>query len=220
MAEWLGSGLQNRVRRFDSYRHLNLNNVPHLFISMATTSDFKINAMIKYNNDIFAIVEFQHVQTGRGGAYYQTKMRNVKTGKIIENRYRSGETVDMVSVNRRDYQYLYRDGEHLVFMSLEDYNQIYVPANIMGDEIKFLKENENVIIAFNDETVLSVDAPQHVNLRVVSTDPGLRGDTATNVLKPATLETGAVINVPLFVNEGDLIRLDTKNSMYIERVKE
>ncbi len=187
---------------------------------MATTSDFKVNAMLKYNNDIYAIVDFQHVQTGRGGAYYQTKMRNVKTGKIIENRYRSGENVDMVSVNRRNFQFLYKDGEHLVFMSLEDYNQIYVSASILGDEIKFLKDNENVIIAFNDETVLSVDVPQHVNLRVTSTEPGLRGDTATNVLKPATLETGASINVPLFVNEGDLIRLDTKSSAYIERVKE
>lgn len=187
---------------------------------MATTSDFKVNAMLKYNNEIYAIVDFQHVQTGRGGAYYQTKMRNVKTGKIIENRYRSGENVDMVSVNRRNFQFLYKDGEHLVFMSLEDYNQIYVSATILGDEIKFLKDNENVIIAFNDDTVLSVDVPQHVNLRVISTEPGLRGDTATNVLKPATLETGASINVPLFVNEGDLIRLDTKTSVYIERVKE
>jgi elongation factor P len=184
---------------------------------MATTSDFKNNAMIKFNN---AIVDFQHVQTGRGGAYYQTKMRNVKTGKIIENRFRSGENVDMVSVNKRNYQYLYKDGENLVFMSLEDYEQIYVPANILGDEIKFLKDNENVIIAFNNETVLSVDVPQHVNLRVASTEPGLKGDTATNVLKPATLETGAIINVPLFVNEGDVVRLDTKTSAYIERVKE
>jgi elongation factor P len=187
---------------------------------MATTSDFKNNAMIKFNNEIFAIVDFQHVQTGRGGAYYQTKMRNVKTGKIIENRFRSGENVDMVSVNKRNYQYLYKDGENLVFMSLEDYEQIYVPANILGDEIKFLKDNENVIIAFNNETVLSVDVPQHVNLRVASTEPGLKGDTATNVLKPATLETGAIINVPLFVNEGDVVRLDTKTSAYIERVKE
>lgn len=187
---------------------------------MATTSDFKVNAMLKFNNDIYSIVDFQHVQTGRGGAYYQTKLRNVKTGKIIENRYRSGENIDMVSVNRRNYQFLYKDGENLVFMSLEDYDQIYVSASILGDEIKFLKDNENVIIAFNDETVLSVDVPQHVNLRVIATEPGLKGDTATNVLKPATLETGASINVPLFVNEGDLIRLDTKTSGYIERVKE
>ncbi|GAB1372727.1 elongation factor P [Candidatus Kapaibacterium sp.] len=187
---------------------------------MATTSDFKLNAMIKYNNDIFSIVDFQHVQTGRGGAYYQTKLKNVRTGKIIENRFRSGENVDMVSVNRRNFQFLYRDGENLVFMNLEDYDQIYVPANTLGDEIKFLKDNENVIIAFNNDTVLSVDVPQHVNLRVVSTEPGLKGDTATNVLKPATLETGAVINVPLFINEGDMVRLDTKTSNYIERVKE
>ncbi|MBX3044921.1 MAG: elongation factor P [Candidatus Kapabacteria bacterium] len=187
---------------------------------MATTSDFKANAMLKYNNEIFSIVEFQHVQTGRGGAYYQTKMRNVKTGKIIENRFRSGETVDMVSVSRRNYQYLYKDGENLVFMNLDDYEQIYVPAHTIGDEIRFLKDNENVIIAFDNETVLSVDVPQHVNLRVIATEPGLKGDTATNVLKPATLETGAIINVPLFVNEGDLIRLDTKSETYIERVKE
>lgn len=187
---------------------------------MATTSDFKQNAMIKFNNEIFAIVEFQHVQTGRGGAYYQTKLRNVKTGKIIENRFRSGENVDMVSVSRRNFQFLYRDGEHLVFMSLEDYDQIYVSAAALGDEIRFLKDNENVIIAFNNETVLSVDVPQHVNLRVIATEPGLKGDTATNVLKPATLETGATINVPLFINVGDLVRLDTKTSGYIERVKE
>lgn len=187
---------------------------------MATTSDFKLNSMIKFNGEIFSIVDFQHVQTGRGGAYYQTKLRNVKTGKIIENRFRSGENVDIVSVSRRNYQYLYRDGDHLVFMSLDDYEQIYVPVFNVGEEIKFLKENENVIIAFNDDIVLSVDIPQHVNLRVISTEPGLRGDTATNVLKPAIVETGASINVPLFINEGDLIRLDTKTSGYIERVKE
>lgn len=188
---------------------------------MATTSDFKVNAMIKFNNEIYSIIEFQHTQTGgRGSAYYQTKMRNVKTGKIIENRFRSGETVDMVSVSRRNYQFLYHDGENLVFMSLEDYDQIYVPSNILGNEIKFLKDNENVIIAFNNDTVLSVDVPQHVNLKVVATEPGLKGDTATNVLKPATLETGATINVPLFVNEGDVIRIDTRSSSYIERVKE
>ncbi len=187
---------------------------------MATTSDFKLNTMIKYNNEIYSIIDFQHVQTGRGGAYYQTKMRNVKTGKIIENRFRSGETVDMVNVSRSTYQFLYKDGDNLVFMNLDDYEQIYVPIKSLGEEIKFLKDNENVIIAFNDDTVLSVDVPQHVNLRVVSTEPGLRGDTATNVLKPATLETGAVINVPLFINEDDIVRLDTRTSTYIERVKE
>ncbi|MDX9790223.1 MAG: elongation factor P [Candidatus Kapaibacterium sp.] len=187
---------------------------------MATTSDFRVNAMIKHNNEIYSIVDFQHVQTGRGGAYYQTKMRNIKTGKIIENRFRSGENVEMVSVSRRNYQYLYSEGEHLVFMSLEDYEQIYVPIHAIGEEIRFLKDNENVIIAFNNDIVLSVDVPQHVNLRVISTEPGLKGDTATNVLKPATLETGAVIQVPLFICEGDIVRLDTKSATYIERVKE
>ncbi len=187
---------------------------------MGSTSDLKVGAVLKYNNEKCVVLDFQHVQTGRGGAYYQTKMRNIKTGKIAENRYRSGETIEFVTVSRRDYQYLYKEGNNLCFMDVNTYDQIYIPLDSLGEEVRFLKENETVNLSFDGDEVLAVNIPLHVNLRVIQTEPGLRGDTATNVLKPATLESGAVINVPLFINEGDIVRLDSKTGGYIERVKE
>jgi len=187
---------------------------------MGSASDLKKGAVVKYNGENCVVIETQHIKPGKGGAFYQTKMRNLRTGKVVENRFRSEENVDFVRVERRSYEYLYRDADQLIFMDLNSFEQISIPETSIGEEIRFLKENENVLLAFEGETVLSVDVPLHTNLRVIHTEPGVRGDTATNVTKPATLETGAEINVPIFINEGDLIRIDTREGTYIERVKE
>jgi len=187
---------------------------------MGTTSDLRPGAVINYNNDLCAVLESEHRTPGNLRAFYQVKMRSLATGRLFENRFRSGESIEFVRVERRYYQYLYRDGNSLYFMDPETYDQIPVDSELLGDSINFLKENDIAQIAFQDATVLSVELPPHVNLRIVQTEPGLKGDTATNVLKPAMLETGASTQVPLFINEGDLIRVDTKSGNYIERVKE
>jgi elongation factor P len=186
---------------------------------MADTSDFRNGLIIKFKNDLYTIVEFQHVKPGKGGAFVRTMLKNIRTGKVLDNTFRSGEGVDVVRVERRKYQYLYREGEFLVCMDNDTYEQINVPANLFGDGIDYLKESEEVEILFNGEEIVSVETPIFVILKVTSTEPGFKGDTATGAVKPATLETGAVINVPLFVNEGDVLRVDTRTGAYMERVK-
>ncbi len=187
---------------------------------MGTTSDLRPGAVIKFNGENCLVLESEHRTPGNLRAFYQVKMRNLRTGKLLENRFRSGETIDFVRVEKHDYQYLYREGDNLIFMNNDTYEQVPVGADILGDAINYLKENQQVQIAFEDTTVLSVELPPTVNLRVTHTEPGLKGDTATNVLKPATVETGAQVSVPLFVNEGDLIKVDTRTGEYLERVKE
>ncbi|MCX8055544.1 MAG: elongation factor P [Ignavibacteria bacterium] len=187
---------------------------------MGTTSDLRPGAVIKFNGENCLVLESEHRTPGNLRAFYQVKMRNLRTGKLLENRFRSGESIDFVRVEKHDYQYLYREGDNLIFMNNETYEQVPVGADILGDAINFLKENQQVQIAFEDTIVLSVELPPTVNLRVTHTEPGLKGDTATNVLKPATVETGAQVSVPLFVNEGDLIKVDTRTGEYLERVKE
>ncbi|MCL4511483.1 MAG: elongation factor P [Bacteroidetes bacterium] len=186
---------------------------------MATTSDFRPGLTIRYNNDLWTIVEFQHVNPGNWRAFVRTKMKNLKTGQVIENRFRAGQDVDVVRIEQRAYQYLYRDGDLLMFMDNNTYDQIHIPEEIVGEGSKFLKENETVQIFFNDTEITGVDIPIFVNLRVVETEPGLKGDSVNNVMKTAKLETGAVVNVPLFVEEGELLKIDTRNSSYVERVK-
>ncbi|MGC8594513.1 MAG: elongation factor P [Candidatus Kryptoniota bacterium] len=186
---------------------------------MATTSDFRSGMTIKYNDGLWSIVEFQHVNPGNWRAFVRAKLKNIKTGQVVETRFRAGETVDVVRIEQRPYQYLYRDGEMLVFMDLETYDQIQVLEEIVGDRSKFLKENENVQIMFNGTEILGVEIPIFVNLRVIETEPGIKGDTVSNVMKPARLETGAVVNVPLFVEEGEVLKIDTRTGEYVERVK-
>lgn len=186
---------------------------------MATTSDFRPGLTIRYNNDLWTIVEFQHVNPGNWRAFVRTKMKNLKTGQVIENRFRAGQDVDVVRIEQRAYQYLYRDGDLLMFMDNNTYDQIHIPEEVVGEGSKFLKENETVQIFFNDTEITGVDIPIFVNLRVVETEPGLKGDSVNNVMKTAKLETGAVVNVPLFVEEGELLKIDTRNSSYVERVK-
>ena len=177
-------------------------------------------AVIKYNGELCVVLESEHRTPGNLRAFYQVKMRVQRTGKLLENRFRSGESIEFIRVERRTYQYLYRDGNSLYFMNLADYEQIPVDSELVGDSVKFLKENEEVQLAMVDGTVIGVELPPHVNLLVTHTEPGLKGDTATNVMKPAVVETGASIQVPLFINENDVVRIDSRTGAYIERVKE
>jgi elongation factor P len=186
---------------------------------MADTSDFRNGLIIRYKNDLYTIIEFQHVKPGKGGAFVRTTLKNLKSGKVLDNTFRSGESVDVVRVERRKYQYLYRDGEFLVCMDQDTYEQINVPVDFIGDGIDYLKESEEVEILFDKESIITVDIPIFINLKVVETEPGFKGDTATGANKPAKLETGATINVPLFVNEGDVLKVDTRTGSYVERVK-
>ena len=186
---------------------------------MASTSDLRPGLFIKYNGDLCQVLECEHRTPGNLRAFYQVKMRNVKSGRLIENRFRSGESIDMARVEKKNYQYLYRDGSNFFFMDMDTYEQIPVDDIIVGDSIQFMKENQEVQLAFENNNIIAAELPPHVNLEVLKTEPGLKGDTATNVLKPATLETGATIQVPLFVNEGDVVRIDSKTGGYIERVK-
>ncbi|HET54581.1 MAG TPA: elongation factor P [Ignavibacteria bacterium] len=187
---------------------------------MADTSDFRNGLIIKFKNDLYTITEFQHVKPGKGGAFVRTTLKNLRTGKVLDNTFRSGESVDVVRVERRKYQFLYKDSAGYVLMDNDTYEQMTVQGELFGDGRKFLKESTEVELLMDDkDQIINVDIPIFVNLEVIETEPGFRGDTATNVMKPAKLETGAEINVPLFVNEGDMLKVDTRTGEYVERVK-
>ena len=186
---------------------------------MGTTSDLRPGAVIIYNGEMNVVLESEHRTPGNLRAFYQVKMRNMKTGKLNENRFRSGESIEFVRVERRPYQFLYRDGETLYFMDPATYDQIPAGADLLGSSINYLKENQEVQLSFVDNNIIAAELPPHVILEVTHTEPGLKGDTATNVLKPATVETGAAVSVPLFINEGDLIRIDSRTGGYVERMK-
>ena len=185
-----------------------------------STSDLRPGAVINYNGELHLVLESEHRTPGNLRAFYQVKMRNMKSGKLSENRFRSGEAIEFIRVEKNNFTYLYRDGNALIFMDPNTYDQIPVDSEIIGEGINFMKENQDIQLAFVENVVIAGELPSHVHLRVIQTDPGLKGDTATNVLKPAVVETGASVSVPLFINEGDLIRVDTRNGAYIERVKE
>ena len=186
---------------------------------MADTSDLRNGLIIKFKNDLYTVIEFQHVKPGKGGAFVRTMVKNLRTGKVLDNTFRSGETIEIVRVERRKYQYLYKEGDSLVCMDNDTYEQINIPAFLFGDGVAYLKEAEEVEILFNGIDIINVDIPIFVNLKVVETEPGFRGDTATGAVKPAKLETGASINVPLFINVNDVLRVDTRTGGYMERVK-
>jgi elongation factor P len=186
---------------------------------MADTSDLRNGLIIKFKNDLYTVIEFQHVKPGKGGAFVRTMVKNLRTGKVLDNTFRSGETIEIVRVERRKYQYLYKEGDFLVCMDNDTYEQINVPAVLFGDGVAYLKESEEVELLFNGSEIINVDIPIFVNLKVIETEPGFRGDTATGAVKPAKLETGATINVPLFINVGDVLRVDTRVGGYMERVK-
>jgi len=188
---------------------------------MANTSDIKNGLCIDYNNDIFSVVEFQHVKPGKGNAFVRTKLKSLTTGKVLDNTFPAGHKISVVRVERRKYQFLYNDDMGFHFMDVETYDQTMLNEKLLDNPL-LLKEGEIVDILFHsaNNTPLIMDMPQYVNLKVTYTEPGLKGDTATNASKPATVETGAEIKVPLFVNEGDMIKVETKTSAYVERVKQ
>lgn len=188
---------------------------------MATTSDIRKGLCIKYNHDIYKIIEFLHVKPGKGPAFVRTKLKSVTTGKVIDNTFSAGHKIEDVRVETHSFQYLYNDGDIYHFMNTNDYTQIQLPESTL-DRPDLLKEGEvvSVIINSEDQMPLSVDMPSHVILKVTHTEPGVKGNTATNATKPATVETGAKVNVPLFINEGDKIKVDTEKGNYQERIKE
>ena len=186
---------------------------------MADTSDFRNGLIIKFKNDLYSIVEFQHVKPGKGGAFVRSTLKNLKTGKVLDNTFRAGEKVETVRVERKMYQYLYRDGSFLVCMDNETYEQINVQGELFGDGVNYLREGVDVDILFNGSEIISVEIPTFINLKVVETEPGFKGDTATGAVKPAKMETGVTINVPLFINADDLLKVDTRTGEYCERVK-
>lgn len=186
---------------------------------MADTSDFRNGFSMIWNGNIWSIVEFQHVKPGKGGAFVRTKLRNVRTGKIVDNTFRAGEKVEAARVERRKHQFLFADDLGLHFMNTQTYEQISLPVeSVPGRE--FIKEGGHLDIIFHAETEkpLTTEIPASVELLVTTAEPGIKGDTATGATKPATLETGAIVNVPLFVNEGDMIRVNTEKGDYITRV--
>ncbi len=186
---------------------------------MPSTSDFRPGLVIKYNNELWTIVEFQHVNPGNWRAFVRTKLKNLKSGKVLENRFRAGEAVEIIRIERKEYQFLYHDGSGYVFMDKETYDQMTVSREQIGDGAGFLKDGESVDILFNGTDITGIEIPITVELKVTETVPGVRGDSANAGTKPAKVETGATVNVPLFVNEGDTIKIDTRTGGYIERVK-
>ena len=188
---------------------------------MASTSDIKKGLCIVFNNDTYKIIEFLHVKPGKGPAFVRTKLRSLTTGKVLDNTFSAGHKLEEVRVETRKYQYLYPEGNTYHFMNTNDYNQITLEREAL-DAPELLKEGEvvTIIIRTSDELPLAVEMPSHVYLEVAHTEPGVKGNTATNATKPATMETGAKVNVPLFINEGDKIKIDTEKGSYVERVKE
>jgi elongation factor P len=187
---------------------------------MGSTSEIRNGLCINYNHDIYKVIEFLHVKPGKGPAFVRTKIKSLTTGKVLDNTWPSGHKIDIVRVERRTYQFLYKDGNDFHFMNNETFEQIMLNGDMIenGD---LLKDGENVEILFHaeEERPLTIDLPQYVQLQVTYTEPGEKGNTATNVTKPATVETGAEVKVPIFINEGDIIKIDSKTRSYQERIK-
>ena len=185
---------------------------------MATTNDLKNGITLNLDGNLWTVVEFQHVKPGKGGAFVRTKLKNILSGKVVDRTFNAGVKVDVANVDRREMQYLYREGGDFVFMDMSDYDQPRVPASVVGDAANYLLEEQTVTVAFNDGTPLYVDLPAAVELTISQTDPGVQGDRSTGGTKPATLETGLAIQVPPFVNTGDTVRVDTRTASYQTRV--
>jgi len=187
---------------------------------MATTNDIKNGTVLNIDGQLWNVIEFQHVKPGKGGAFVRTKLKNVTSGKVVDRTFNAGTKIETANVDRRDYQYLYRDGADFVFMDTNDYDQITVSEAIVGDAANFLLENQNVTIALNDGAPLYIDLPASVVLEITYTEPGLQGDRSTGGTKPATVETGYQIQVPLFLETGTKVKVDTRSGEYLGRVNE
>ena len=186
---------------------------------MASTADIKNGVVINIDGQLWSVVEFQHVKPGKGGAFVRTKLKNVVTGKVVDKTYNAGAKIDVENVDRRDFTYLYTDGDGFVFMDTTDYDQITVGAPTVGDAKNFLLENQQVTIALNNGNPLYIDLPASVILEVTYTEPGLQGDRSSAGTKPATVETGYEIQVPLFIETGTRIKVDTRTGDYLGREK-
>jgi len=187
---------------------------------MASTSDIKNGLCMHYNNGIYKVVEFLHVKPGKGPAFVRTKLKSLTNGRVIDNTFPAGHKIDVVRVERRTFQYLYKDDQGFNFMNNETYDQVFIDGKLIENS-KFLKEGAKVEILYHaeNETPLSIDLPQYEIFEIIQTDPGAKGNTATNVTKPAKIDTGAEIKVPIFINEGDKVRIETATGNYMERVK-
>ena len=187
---------------------------------MATTSDISRGSFIRLNGELGVVLDYEHVTPNKTRAMYHVKLRNLRTGKLIEHRFRSGESIDMERVQTRELQFIYKEGDALVCMDTETYEQTYIDGSLIGETLKFVKEEMNISVGFDaDENPVFAEAPTFVELKITYTEPGLKGDTATNAMKPATLETGAEIKIPLFVGNEEMIKIDTRTGEYVERVK-
>jgi elongation factor P len=184
---------------------------------VATTNDLKNGMTLNIDGQLWNVVDFQHVKPGKGGAFVRTKLKNVMSGKVVDRTFNAGVRVEQASVDRREMQYVYREGDDFVFMDTETYDQPHIPASTVGDAANYLLEEQNATVAFNEGVPLYVELPAAVELTVSQTDPGLQGDRSTGGTKPATLETGAQIHVPLFITTGEKIRVDTRTGQYLGR---
>ena len=184
---------------------------------MATTNDLKNGMTLNIDGQLWTVVDFQHVKPGKGGAFVRTKLKNVLTGKVVERTFNAGVKVEVASVDRREMQYLYREGDDFVFMDVQDYDQPRIQAATVGDAADYQLEEQTVVVAFNEGEPLYVELPASVELTVSQTDPGVQGDRSTGGTKPATLETGAQVQVPLFITTGEKVRVDTRTGDYLSR---
>jgi len=185
---------------------------------MVSTSEFRNGLVIRLEGELFTMVEFQHVKPGKGGAFVRTRLKNVKTGRVIDRTFRSGEKVEDIRLEKKPVQYLYRE-EEFVFMDTVSYEQISASEGIVREAAKFMKEGTEVEILFHGKDPIGVELPIFVELEIAKTEPGVRGDTASGGTKPATLETGAVLQIPLFIEEREIVKVDTRTGTYVERVK-
>jgi len=183
-----------------------------------STNDFRTGLTIELEGDVFQVIEFQHVKPGKGAAFVRSKLRNMRTGAVIEKTFNAGEKIPKARIERREVQYLYNDGKEYYFMDMESYDQLAMTAEQLGDAVRYLKENMNIqVLTFQGKSI-GIELPNFVELEVIETTPGIKGDTASGGSKPATLETGAVVQVPFFVNVGDKLQIDTRTGNYIKRV--
>ncbi len=185
---------------------------------MISAGDFRNGITIEFENNVYQIIEFQHVKPGKGAAFVRTKLKNIKSGGVVEKTFRPTEKYPQARIDRKEMQYLYADGDLFNFMDTETYEQVALDKDSVGDALKFVKENENVKVCSHNGSVFAIEPPLFVELEVTDTEPGFKGDTATGASKPATVETGATVSVPLFVEIGNIIKIDTRTGEYLSRV--
>lgn len=185
---------------------------------MTTTNDMHNGMYFEYDGNILEVIEFQHVKPGKGPAFVRAKTRNMRTGAIVERTYRAGEKIEKVRMDKKTMEYLYQDGDHYVFMDVQNYDQVNIPGDMLGDRIRFIRPNSTINVLFNGQEIMGIELPQFLELEVEYAEPGEKGNTVHGALKRARLETGAELMVPLFIEAGNVIKLDTRTLRYIERV--